>query len=85
MITEHMQKHLLHKCFVANELKSENVNIDDWVDPWRQILLLAERGDPPYLGYSPLLYALETVAKDRDQARLWRAEIDDAAERCSAR
>ena len=80
MITEHMQKHLLYKCFVANELTSEDIKIDDWTDPWRQILLWAERGDSPYVGSSPLWYALESVAKDRDQARLWRAEIDDAAE-----
>ena len=80
MITERMQKHLLYKCFVTNELDSAEIDIHDWTDPWREILLLAERNDTPYIGVSPLWHALEKVAKDHETARLWRTEIDDAAE-----
>ena len=33
MITERMQKHLLYKCFVTNELDSAEIDIHDWTDP----------------------------------------------------
>jgi hypothetical protein len=79
MITERMQRHLLYQCFVANKLDSAEIDIHDWTEPWREVFLLAERNDTPYIGVEPLWYALETVAKDREIARLWRTQIDDAA------
>jgi hypothetical protein len=64
VITERMQKHYLCKCFISEEMDSSELTIDDWTNPWREILLMAERNDHITNAYGQLYAALRTVVGD---------------------
>lgn len=80
MITERMQKRLLYQCLVEESISSTDIDLAGWVWPWREVLLLAERGEVDFVIGSKLNEALAMVAGDRDKAREWKFEIDEAGE-----
>ena len=75
-----MQKRLLYQVLVEESVESASIDLAGWVWPWREVLLLAERGEVDFVIGSKLNEALVMVAGDRDKAREWKLEIDDAGE-----
>lgn len=80
MISERMQKHLLHKCFIAEELDSSTIEINDWTEPWREILLLVERNELDRTPYTALYSACQSVGHSHDKAQELIDQINTAAE-----
>lgn len=81
MITERMQRSLIYRALVAQEIETSEIDLDGWRWPWREIVLASEREAWAPLGVSKLSYAVQLVAgDDMDARRVWMAEIEDAAE-----
>lgn len=81
MITERMQRNLIYRAFVAKEIESEEINLDGWRWPWREIVLAAERDAWMPIGTDVLHHAVQLVAgEDMDARRAWMAAIEEAAE-----
>ena len=83
MITERMQKRLVYQALVEGSIESTAIDLTGWVWPWREILLMSERPEVDAQAQfgGRLLPALNMVANgDRDQAREWKADIEDSSE-----
>jgi hypothetical protein len=80
MITERMQRNLLYRSLVEEEMPTSQIDLAGWTWPWRELILSSERESWMPLGISKLQYAIQMVAgDDMDARREWMAAIEDAA------